>query len=446
MTPNPPVTTAFSELTPNYLSCPESVSHMQLVQSAMESLASACVRHFQDKTGAGALSQEQLLQVQSHLAQLQAQVQAHVQTHVHQLEQDELVLQYQQETASTSAAAASFQDNQQQSLLLTPPLSLSDNDLLFGPSGIASLSPALHAPVHNIHPALASVFHRPPQQQQQLLQPQHHLAPSPVLQSAVQNIDQVDPDNLSLNFYPFEVQENSFLNTDPSQSHFSQRPQIPTPTYLNDSDHSILQAAVLLASQTQQAPPPWISPDLAATQLALAQYYALDKRNPPTHNAASNQGAADLPIAADSSDVDDIASETFGAPVMRQSYTNGQKLQIIEDAELLGVREAIRLSGLDLHASMVYRWMNTKKKLSQHRSTARKTGSGRKPALSLEYEQAIVGWIQEQRNHRLNVSFSVVRKFAKSLMPPGSDMKLSSGWFMGFCRRNNIGQLCESSL
>ncbi|EGF80130.1 expressed protein [Batrachochytrium dendrobatidis JAM81] len=367
----------------------------QLIRTAIQSLASIYPTFAsQIESAASSLSAEQLLELQSLLVNVQLRAQ------------------------STSSGEQ-------------PSLLIQHQDGLAAPTIDTHFSNQSNFQYQSTHPQCTI---------QHLLHSQPHL-PLSSLTSTLPNTTHVNEDPLAELFTQKSQAYDSFNSCKPIPTSLVNAPK---PCYDNGVNHSPFQEALFLATQPESTILPYTSPNLASDQ-APVHPLSFDNYQPCINDKTTHLHPDDHLDSSDLGDLDDLENETCEPPALRQSYTNGQKLKLIQDVEIVGVKEAIRLAGLDVHPSMVYRWMRTKNKLEQHRSTARKSGSGRRPALSLEYEQAIVAWIQEQQSHKFEITFSTVRKYARSLMPPGTGMKLSTGWFMGFCRRNNIGQLCESS-
>ena len=123
-------------------------------------------------------------------------------------------------------------------------------------------------------------------------------------------------------------------------------------------------------------------------------------------------------------------------------YTTKQKQEILEEADLCGLRATA--GKWIITPGTVCTWR--KEDHARHKS-GRTIGGGRPLSYDDETERKIVGWINVQHDQQLPVSRDSIRRYALTLTSEQNPkFKASEGWVDKFMKRNNFSVHCHTSL
>ena len=119
------------------------------------------------------------------------------------------------------------------------------------------------------------------------------------------------------------------------------------------------------------------------------------------------------------------------------SYSLKQKQEILEEAELCGLRTTARKWAIA--PATVGTWKKELAEDVQRHKSGRKIGGGRHLAYDKEIEQQVVIWVLEKREHQLPVSRDSVRRYILTLTKEKfPEFKASSGWMTRFMAHHNL--------
>ena len=118
----------------------------------------------------------------------------------------------------------------------------------------------------------------------------------------------------------------------------------------------------------------------------------------------------------------------------RKSYPMKFKEKVLEEANVIGLREAARKFSLD--PTTLCRWKKSLSATNKTAVTCRMSGGGR-PVLDQDMEEDIFSWIKERRNKNWRVTRSMIQNHAKEVSNV-TGFSASDGWCTNFLKRFNL--------
>jgi transposase-like protein len=127
--------------------------------------------------------------------------------------------------------------------------------------------------------------------------------------------------------------------------------------------------------------------------------------------------------------------------MIRNSFTSAQKLKIIAAAKSTGV--SVTALHINIHKSMIYRWIKMEENIKSSKKSTRKIGSGRTPSFP-EAENDVNDYILNLRKESISVCYDMIKSKMSSLCP---SFKASNGWLYGFLKRYTLGlRICTTTV
>ena len=128
--------------------------------------------------------------------------------------------------------------------------------------------------------------------------------------------------------------------------------------------------------------------------------------------------------------------------MIRKSFTCAQKLKVIRMANISGISATSR--HLDIHKSMISRWIRRENVMQSSKKSTRKIGSGRTPSFPT-HEKNVNDYILNLRNQAIPVCYDMIKSKMFSSTP--SSFKASNGWLYGFLRRYKLSlRVCTTTV
>ncbi len=125
-------------------------------------------------------------------------------------------------------------------------------------------------------------------------------------------------------------------------------------------------------------------------------------------------------------------------------YTVSEKISILEEAALHGVRVISRLYKIPVSTLVTWKKQDFKQ---QRTPGGRLPGGGRKTPYGEGVDARILQWVLEQREQHLPVTSECIMAYALTVIQPKfPDFQASKGWLQNFMRRNDLSLRAKTSL